>query len=220
MTMPRQQPGRSRQDYRTPVAFLDAVKRRFGIESFAIDLAASDDNTVAPLYYTEAENALEQPWRTAGRGWAWCNPPFAKIEPWVEKAYRSTRSGARVLMLLPAGVGANWWRDWVDGKAFVLFLNGRITFVGEPAPYPKDCVLLVYGPDVAPGHAVWSWPSTQPAIVPGATDGEPWIYSVRLKRTEVEAVARGEMPASLVTYCKEGLATLDGEPDTEHEARQ
>jgi hypothetical protein len=32
MSMPEQKPGRSKQDYSTPVEFLDAVKRRFGIE--------------------------------------------------------------------------------------------------------------------------------------------------------------------------------------------
>lgn len=209
--LPQQKPGRSKQDYRTPPLFLDAVRRRFGITAFSIDLAADEANTVAPLFYSEADDALKQPWRTADRNWAWCNPPFANIAPWVEKAYRSTRSGARVLMLLPAGVGANWWRDWVDGKAFVLFLNGRITFVGETMPYPKDCVLLVYGPDVAPGTQVWSW-AAKSTTVPASSDDEPWVYSIRLRRTEIEAVARGEMPESLVTYCKEGLDALDETP--------
>ena len=208
---PTQKPGRSKQDYRTPPAFLDAVRRRFGLVSFAIDLAASDENRVADLWFTEAENALEQPWRTSDRGVAFCNPPFANIAPWVEKAWKESRRGARVLLLLPAGVGSNWWRDWVDGKAFVLLLNGRITFMGETAPYPKDCVLLVYGPEIAPGSDVWSW-NSKLRVVPGAPDDEPWVYSARLKRTELEAVARGELPASLVAYCKDGPASLDETP--------
>lgn len=211
-TAPHQKPGRSKQDYRTPPIFLDAVRRRFGLTAFAIDLAASDDNAVAPLWYTEAEDALKQPWRTKGREMGWLNPPFASIGPWVEKAWKESRIGARVLVLLPAAVGANWWRDWVDGKCFVLFLNGRLTFVGEADAYVKDCVLLVYGPDVAPGHAVWSWATKAKALVPGAPEDEPWVYSVRLKRTEIEAVARGEMPESLVTYCREGLTALNETP--------
>lgn len=157
MPMPAQKPGRSRQDYRTPPALLAAVRRRFGIREFAIDLAASPDNTVAPLFYTATDDALVQPWRTKGGGWGWCNPPFAELEPWVMKAAHESKIGAKVLMLVPASI-ANWWRDWVDGWACVLLLNGRITFVGETKPYPKDCALLVYGPDVAPGYRVWSWP--------------------------------------------------------------
>lgn len=140
-----------------PPDFLAAVKRRSGLKEFAIDLAASPDNAVAPLFYTEAENALTQPWRTKAREIGWLNPPFADIAPWVEKAWRESQIGARLVMLVPAAVGANWWRDHVHGKAFALLLNGRLTFVGQKDCYPKDCALLVYGPDVAPGYDMWSW---------------------------------------------------------------
>jgi hypothetical protein len=54
-------------------------------------------------------------------------------------------------------VGSNWWRDNVDGKADVLFLNGRITFVGHNAPYPKDCAILLYAPFLNGNYSVWSW---------------------------------------------------------------
>lgn len=163
-SMPAQKPGRSKQDYGTPPAFLEAVKRRFGIAAFAIDLAASQENAVAPLFYTEAQNALVQPWRTKSRELAWLNPPFADLAPWVEKAWTESRTAARIAMLVPAGVGANWWRDWVHQKAFVLLLNGRLKFVGELDYYPKDCCLLIYGPDVAAGYEMWSWQPTQKRV--------------------------------------------------------
>lgn len=154
---PTQKPGRSKQDYGTPPEFLAAVKSRLGIDGFAVDLAADRDNSVADEFYTSTNSALLQRYDWLFSGWCWCNPPYARIGPWVEKAYVESRRGARVAMLLPAGVGANWWREWVHGKAFVLLLNGRITFVGETAPYPKDCALLLYGPDIAPGYDVWTW---------------------------------------------------------------
>ena len=109
------------------------------------------------MFCSEADNALVQPWRTKGREWAWLNPPFADLGPWVENAWYESRIGVRFVMLVPAGVGANWWRDWVHQKTFVLLLNGRITFVGESMPYPKDCCLLVFGPDLAPGSDIWNW---------------------------------------------------------------
>lgn len=152
---PKQKPGRSKQDYKTPPEFLTAVKARLGIVSFALDLAASPENAVAERHYTEEADAFKNPWHS--NGWAFCNPPYAHLSPWVERAYSLSRLGARIAMLVPAGVGANWWRDHVHCKACVLLLNGRITFVGETTPYPKDCVLLLYGPDVAPGYDVWSW---------------------------------------------------------------
>jgi DNA (cytosine-5)-methyltransferase 1 len=152
---PKQKPGRSKQDYGTPPSFLEAVKRRLGIDTFAIDLAASKHNAVDFAFYDERQNALARDWPVGG--WCWLNPPFGQLEPWVRHTFEQSRRGARVAMLVPAGVGSNWWRDHVHGKAFVLLLNGRITFVGETAPYPKDCVLLLYGPDVAPGYDVWQW---------------------------------------------------------------
>lgn len=153
--MPAQKPGRSKQDYQTPACFLAAVKRRFGIQDFSIDLAASAENTVCRWYYSEADDALICPWTSSGL--AWCNPPYARIEPWVEHACSEAERGARLVMLLPAAFGSNWYRDYAHDSAFTLALNGRLTFVGEPAPYIKDCMLLVYGPDVAPGFDVWDW---------------------------------------------------------------
>lgn len=157
--MPRQRPGKSTQDVQTPPEFLRAVRHRLGIQRFSFDVAASWGNQVADRFYTAGDDALasSKSWRGEGHGWAWCNPPYADIAPWVRKAYEESRRGARIAMLIPAGVGANWWREWVHGKAYALLLNGRLTFVGHKTPYPKDCALLLYGPDVAPGYDVWTW---------------------------------------------------------------
>lgn len=156
MPMPKQKPGKSRGDYQTPTMFLEALKRRLGIEDFRMDLAASSGTNVAPVYYAEEENSLIQNWSRLG-GWVFCNPPFGDISPWVVKAYMQSIQGAKVAMLVPASVGANWWRDSVDGKAHVLFLNGRLTFVGEKGPYPKDCAILLYTPFIRGGYSVWDW---------------------------------------------------------------
>lgn len=154
--MPQQKPGRSKQDYQTPPEFLRAVRNFLHISDFYRDLAASHENAVVRRYYTAQDNALLQPWDTPQDECNWLNPPFAKIAPWVKKAYES-RNVAQTVVLVPAGVGSNWWRDWVDGKARVLLLNGRLTFVGETKPYPKDCCLLVYSSWLLPGYEVWSW---------------------------------------------------------------
>ena len=158
MVMPAQKPGRSKQDYQTPLALLDAVRGWLEIDQFSLDLAASAENAVCPRYFTEADNALSCAWVDAlGLGWAWLNPPFAQMAPWVEKAYRESQQGLALAMLVPAGVGSNWWRDWVHDKCRVLLLNGRVTFVGETTCYPKDCCVLIYHPQVAVGYEVWSW---------------------------------------------------------------
>lgn len=166
MSEPRQQPGRSRQDYGTPPALLEAIKASIGIADFAWDLAASETNAVTACYFTEAENSLLQPWPT--EGWNWLNPPFARIGPWAEKAYHEALyRRVRTVMLVPAAVGSNWWHRWVHRKADVEFLNGRLTFVGCTAPFPKDCALLTYTHTSAMvgcgTYDVWDWRQDVPA---------------------------------------------------------
>lgn len=149
--------GKSRQDYGTPIDFITAVKGRFGIEEFGWDLAASAENTKAPHFYSEAQDALNLPWNVAGKDWAWLNPPFGNIEPWVSKAADTRGETTKIMMLVPASVGANWWNFHVHDQAHVIFLNGRITFEGQEDPYPKDCALLLYTPYCYGGYEIWAW---------------------------------------------------------------
>lgn len=157
-TMPKQKPGRSRQDYGTPPEFLKAVKNLLRIEAFDVDLAADPKNAVARRYFTEEDNCFTKDWNQ-GDGWNWLNPPFGNIEPFVSKALdESLGRGAKTAVLVPASVGARWWYNHVDHSAMVYFLRGRLTFVGEHTPYPKDCALLLYAPYILRGgYEVWNW---------------------------------------------------------------
>lgn len=148
----------SKQDVQTPPDFLRAVLRKFILQRFALDAAASKENALAEAYYTEEQNGLHHPWVT----WTWCNPPYAEIEPWVKKAYNECQLGVCSMLLVPASVGSNWWKYWVHDKAHVVLLNGRITFLGQKDPYPKDLALLVYMPQCKGGYSVWSWQGMSP----------------------------------------------------------
>lgn len=163
--MPAQKPGRSVQEVCTPPEFIAAACHKLRIPQFAIDLAADESNTVAEHWFDEQQNSLIQPWSlyTSEPGlWGWLNMPFGKIEPWVQKCYQEARKGAKTAALVPAAVGSNWWRDWVHRKASVLLLNGRITFVGHPTCYPKDCCLLLYETNRICAYDVWTWPEEIP----------------------------------------------------------
>lgn len=153
--MPKQKPHRSEQTVVTPMGFVMAVEKRFGItHGFYIDLAAAEDNNRADRFFAPDDDSLAQNWKRSipVNRWAWLNPPYSDIRPWVEKAWCS---GRQIVMLVPASVGSNWWRDWVHDKAYILLLNGRITFEGHKAGYPKDLALLVYG--LEPEYDIWDW---------------------------------------------------------------
>jgi hypothetical protein len=66
--------GQSRQDYLTPLEFLAAVKLRFGLKDFAIDLAADASNAVCNLYYTQEQDSLRQSWKWNSSYCTWLNP--------------------------------------------------------------------------------------------------------------------------------------------------
>lgn len=178
---PPQKPWRSETIVRTPPEFLQAVRNYLEIEDFSIDLAASKNNAVCSNYFTVEDNALEQYWwdfvvngvfklfhnkfERARRSWAWLNPPYDRIEPWVRRAHEQSLLGLRVAVLVPAAIGTRWWRKWVFRKAHVLIITPRLCFLdkngkpiiskktGKPASYPKDLALLLYG--------VWSEPDIE-----------------------------------------------------------
>src|SRR4051812_32665701 len=110
---PKQKPGKSKQDYGTPPEFLAAVKRKLDIDVFDCDLAADHTNAVADTYLTKEDDALLAPTWKFDDGWNWLNPEFTRINPWARKAFEEARDHqTRTAMLIPAGMGANWWRDW------------------------------------------------------------------------------------------------------------
>jgi hypothetical protein len=162
--MPRQKPGQSNQDIGTPDVLLSAACRRLRILNFGWDLAASAENAIHGCgpgrggegrFFDIEQNGLAMMWPK--HGWSWLNPPFGGIKHWALKCCEEAELGASTAMLIPASPGANWWAAYVDGQAYVLFLNGRVTFKGHDKPYPKDLALVLYTPAHMVGYEVWDW---------------------------------------------------------------
>lgn len=105
---------------------------------FTIDVAAAPHNTKCPRFFTFADDGLKQSW--AGER-VWCNPPYSRIGPWVEKAWREHEASDGIAMLLPANrTEQGWWqqmvepyRDRADSALSVVFLPGRMRFIGPAA---------------------------------------------------------------------------------------
>ena len=146
--------GVSKQDYRTPTAFLEAVSTRFG--PIDCDLACEEHNKVAPIGVTKSKHdSLLYPWDLC-LGNCWLNPPFNRIQPWAEKCFGWHSLNTRIFLLVPASVGSNWFANWVHQKSLVLFLSPRLKFVGADDPYPKDLMLCCFGVGRV-GYECWRW---------------------------------------------------------------
>lgn len=146
--------GKGNNNAATPWIFANAVQKKFGALDW--DLAASAANTKARFFLTEQDNSLNRSWADLWpavnrKPLCWLNPPFTNITPWARKCAEECQLGARILLLVPASVGANWAWDWVFPYADVYSV-GRMVFDdcydkhGEliTTPYPKDLVLAHY----------------------------------------------------------------------------
>jgi hypothetical protein len=164
MSGPNAAPEQGLQNYRTPAAFLEAVKRRFELaEGFDWDLACDSANCVAPdgcgYTFDTGVDALAQDWRELADPALtnWINPPFGQSRLFAAKC---AGSGARILGLFPVALGTQWWKKYVHNVAHVVGV-GRIVFdqpdgsgpvvawnkkkeTWEPSPINRDCALLAY----------------------------------------------------------------------------
>jgi hypothetical protein len=89
-------------------------------------------------------------------GLLWLNCEFSEIEPWALRCRSEAELGANVLLLTPAAVGSNWYRDNVAGYADVYELNGRLCFDGKNV-FPKDCILSHFYNGATLTKYVWEW---------------------------------------------------------------
>lgn len=169
--MPRQRRWRSEQAVGTPPALLQATRELLGGD-FAWDLAATAANTVAARWLgpgsTTAVDSLAVPWHRLARkpgDWLWLNPEFGSMMPWAAKCAAEAYLGAPIALLAPASVGADWFSAYVHGRAEVLALSPRLTFVGHGSPYPKDCLLCIYRPGADADRPIfrpWRWRAVTP----------------------------------------------------------
>ena len=129
-------------EWATPQALFDAYNDEF---HFNVDVCANIGNAKCYHYFTKEIDGLKQDWAKYNRGdgstWirnnCWMNPPYGReIKHWVKKA---SESKCLVVGLLPARTDTAWFWDYVQGKAEIRFIRGRLKFGGcqNSAPFPS-----------------------------------------------------------------------------------
>lgn len=131
----------AKDDWETPQDFFDSLNAEFG---FTLDPAADDRNHKCAQYYTKEQDGLSQDWTGET---VFVNPPYGRIETgrWVEKAYNeSQKPGTTVVMLIPARTDTKWFHGYIEGKAEIRFVKGRLKFGGskDDAPFPSMVVVF------------------------------------------------------------------------------
>jgi phage N-6-adenine-methyltransferase len=107
----------------TPLAFFNRLDREF---KFTLDVAAEDAMHRCSNYFTASDDGLAQRWDTEGS--VWCNPPYSNVWPWVRKAYKESKLGTTVVMLVMASTGSKWYKYAMKRAAEIRLVTGSLTF--------------------------------------------------------------------------------------------
>ena len=121
----------------TPMDFFNAQNAK---HSFDLDVCAIAENAKCERFYTPEMDGLKQEWT----GVCWMNPPYGRtIKSWMQKAYESSLTGAKVVCLVPARTDTAWWHDYAM-KGEIEFIRGRLKFGGakNSAPFPSAVVIF------------------------------------------------------------------------------
>lgn len=131
-------------EWGTPPALFRWADEYYG--RLTLDAAATADNTLLLRYWDKRADALKQDWRGER---LWINPPYGRqIDGWIKKAIETNfaaRTGTTSqVFLLPARTDTHWFaRAWHEAQ-HVLFIAGRIKFVGAEASAPFPSVIVVF----------------------------------------------------------------------------
>lgn len=156
-------PEATRDMTQTPLYLFRALDLEF---NFALDAAALPETALCEKYLTPDIDALGVNWSdfispSLRAPWAWLNPPYSNIGPWVEKAIEQQGRGIGTVMLVPQDTSTEWYpgerasevqhitgyRD-DNGK----WRNGRVSFINkvtgeEMKGNPKGSMLLIFAPN-------------------------------------------------------------------------
>lgn len=147
-------PVRERDTWRTPPKLFEWASKRYG--NFDIDLAANAQNHLCPVWYGDGGrgDAFAEKWHEGYndtypicRGW--CNPPYSKISPWVDKAILETVYGFETVMLIPAPNGEKYTQKLFQHAVSITWIIGRVGFVDSTGKIingnPRGSVLVEFG---------------------------------------------------------------------------
>jgi len=145
-------PKEDRDKRQTPVAVFDRVRDLLNMP-ITHDVCAEDHTAKAGSYWTEEDDSLSKNWsyELPSHQVIWMNPPYSDPATWCKKAYEESQNGLIVVGLLPDDRSTNWYQNWIEDKAQLVYVpNKRISFEdGDGVPQkgnPKGSIIPVWMP--------------------------------------------------------------------------
>jgi site-specific DNA-methyltransferase (adenine-specific) len=142
-------------DWETPNDLFEILNFAYG--PFGLDAAANHQNFKATPYLWQ--DALSADWNCCEC--VWLNPPYGReLGKWVKKALDESKIGCRVVCLVPARTDTLYWHKYVCRAKEVLFLRGRVKFVGAQSGAPFPSAVVVFEKHKGnTKYTCWDWKS-------------------------------------------------------------
>lgn len=148
----------------TPPEVFHALDLEFG---FGFDVCAEEETAKCRRFWTVESDALSKDWaldtmesfqgERFSSGTLFCNPPYSKIAPWVEKAIEAQLQGVGTVMLVMCDPSVKWFslaQQYASETRFIT--NGRLAFLKNGAKQSgnnKGSVIFVFDPHrIGAGH--------------------------------------------------------------------
>lgn len=126
-------------EWATPDKTYQDLDREF---HFDLDPCASHDNHKCDLYYTAEDDGLSKNW---GGYRVFCNPPYSNIKAWIRKCFQEGhKPNTVVVALVPSRTDTQWWQNYVQHRAEVRFVCGRLRFGGSKSNAPFPSAIVIY----------------------------------------------------------------------------
>lgn len=125
----------------TPQSFFDELNKEF---KFTLDPCADENNHKCDKYFTKEQNGLKQDW---GGEVVFCNPPYGNKETgeWTRKCYEeSLKPNTVVVLLIPARTDRASFHEYINGKAEIRFVRGRLKFGDGKNPAPFASMVCIW----------------------------------------------------------------------------
>lgn len=144
-------PAEQRDLWRTPPSLFAALDAEF---CFQLDAAAAPHNALCRKFITQEQNTLETPWSDylTIPGYAWMNPPYSNITPFVKKAAAESINQIGTVMLVPSDTSVGWFKEALQTASEVrLITSGRLAFINPVTGKPvsgnnKGSMLIIWHP--------------------------------------------------------------------------
>jgi len=132
-----------KDDYETPYDLYYDACQKFKIFP-KLDVSATPKNSKCANYYTPEEDGLTKDWNKT----FFCNPPYSRVSDFIKKAYYDSKKfQVEGFCLIFAKTDTKFWHSFIENKAEVHFIKGRIKFLRDgfktknSAPYPSCFVI-------------------------------------------------------------------------------